>query len=119
MDPGVIAVPWEMIRPSLWAGMALWCLGLMWAFSPLQRQLQEGWERQLPFDQTGALASLLSLAPFLLASLLVVGLTELSLGKSWAVSCGLIACVSGGLYELGRRDGERAASRSSPEDKDR
>lgn len=110
MDPIAMALPWELIRPSLWAGMALWCLGLMWGFSPLHRQLQEGWERQLPFDPTGALASLLSLAPFLLGSILVVALTELSLGKSWGVSCGLIACVGGGLYELGRRDSRRGSS---------
>ncbi|WP_244351013.1 hypothetical protein [Thermostichus vulcanus] len=110
MEPGGMVVPWEMIRPSLWAGMALWCLGLMWGFSPLHRRLQSSWEQRIPFDPTGALASLLSLTPFLLGSILVVALTELSLGKSWGVSCGLIACVSGGLYELGRRDITRGSS---------
>ncbi len=111
MDPVIVVL--EMIRPSLWAGMALWCLGLMWGFSPLHRQLQEGWERQLQFDPTGALASLFSLAPFVLGSVAVVALTELSLGKSWGVSCGLIACISGGLYELGRRDSARGSSEDS------
>ncbi len=97
----------EAIRPSLWAATALWGLGLMWGFSPLHRRLQEGWEKQLPWDPSGALASLLSLIPFLLAAAVVVALTELSLGRSWAVSWGLIACVGGGLYELGRRDSAR------------
>lgn len=82
MNLSVMAVPWERIRPSLGAGVALWCLGLVWAFSPLHRQLQEGGERRIPFDSTGALASLLSLASFLLGSILVVVLTEGSLGKS-------------------------------------
>ncbi|MGQ9838799.1 MAG: hypothetical protein ACUVRV_12755 [Cyanobacteriota bacterium] len=118
MDPSRIAVPWEMIRPSLWAAMALWCLGLVWGFSPLHRQLQEGWERRIPLDPTGALASLLSLAPFLLGSILVVVLTEWSLGKSWGVSFGLIACVCGGLYELGRRDSARGASEDSQDTQD-
>lgn len=108
MDPvGVGLVGWEMLRPSLWAATALWGLGLMWGFSPLHHKLQEGWEKQLPWDPSGALASLLSTLPFLLAAGLVVALTEISLGKSWAVSCGLIACVGGGLYELGRRDNAR------------
>lgn len=97
----------EAIRPSLWAATALWSLGLMWGLSPLHRRLQEGWEKQLVWDPSGALASLLSVLPFLLAAAVVVALTELSLGNSWAVSWGLIACVGGGLYELGRRDNAR------------
>jgi hypothetical protein len=75
--------------------------------SPLHQKLQEHWEKQLPWDPSGALASLLSVVPFLLAAAVVVALTEISLGKSWAVSWGLIACGGGGLCELGRRGNAR------------
>jgi hypothetical protein len=31
---------------------------------------------------------------------------ELSLGSSWAISMGILACMGCGVYELGRRDGQ-------------
>jgi hypothetical protein len=31
---------------------------------------------------------------------------ELSLGRSWAISMGILACMGCGVYELGRRDGQ-------------
>ncbi|MCL6752459.1 hypothetical protein KBT16_16405 [Nostoc sp. CCCryo 231-06] len=31
---------------------------------------------------------------------------EISLGESWGISTGILACMGSGIYELGRRDGE-------------
>lgn len=51
-------------------------------------------------------ASLFSIVPFLLAGALCNYLVELSLGRSWAISVGILACIGCGIYELGRRDGQ-------------
>jgi hypothetical protein len=48
-------------------------------------------------------ASVLSIIPFLLAGTLCDYGVELGLGASWAISMGIMACLSCGIYELGRR----------------
>ncbi len=48
-------------------------------------------------------ASLFSIVPFLLAGTLCNYLVELTLGRSWAISVGILACIGCGIYELGRR----------------
>ncbi len=99
------------------AGTALWALAFYLGFSPLADRLIDRCYRWLQTlgpsrltprrdAQTAALASLASLVPFLiLAGLVYYGLT-VSLGGSWAVSTGLLACMGSGVYELGRRDGQ-------------
>ncbi|CBN54570.1 MULTISPECIES: hypothetical protein [Kamptonema] len=108
------------------AGASLWSLALYWGLSPVSEwvivQLNR-WmnfaERSLytsesEFEKTrrsrealnSFYASLLSIVPFLLAGCLCNWGVELGLGRSWAISMGVIACVSGGVYELGRRDGQ-------------
>lgn len=56
--------------------------------------------------QNAFYASLLSIIPFLGAGALCNWGLEASLGRSWSVSVGILACVTCGLYELGRRQGE-------------
>ena len=56
--------------------------------------------------QNAFYASLLSIVPFLIAGGLCNWGVEFSLGTGWAVSMGTIACIGGGVYELGRRDGQ-------------
>jgi hypothetical protein len=48
----------------------------------------------------------LSIVPFLIVGGFCNWGVELSLGTSWAVSMGTIACIGGAVYELGRRDGQ-------------
>ncbi|NMF85152.1 hypothetical protein [Nodosilinea sp. P-1105] len=117
------------------AGTALWALALYLGFSPLAQwtiDRVDGWLHRVESSlsgsqdqeaenrpetevertgegreaQTAALASLVSVVPFLLVGgLIYYGLT-ISLGASWAVSLGLISCVGCGVYELGRQAGQ-------------
>ena len=114
------------LNASAIAGASLWSLALYLGFSPfsdwLTLQLQRWFnfaERSLytsekEFEKTrkaresqnAFYASLFSIVPFLVVGVLCNYGVELSLGSSWAVSIGLIACVGCGVYELGRRDGQ-------------
>ncbi len=107
------------------AGAALWSLALYLSLSSLNtwviEQLQRWFDlvrRSLytsveQFEKTQAsheaqnvlVASLVSIVPFLIIGGLCNWGVELSLGPSWAVSMGILACMSCGIYELGRRDG--------------
>jgi hypothetical protein len=107
------------------AGASLWSLALYLAFSGLGdwiiHQLQRWFnfaERSLytsqaEFERTrksresqnAFYASLFSIVPFLMLGGLCNYGIELSLGRSWAISMGMLACVGCGVYELGRRDG--------------
>lgn len=105
------------------AGTALWALGLYLGLSPIgdwiteqlnrwfnyaERSLytsaeeferaRKGWEAQNAF-----LASLLSIIPFLVMGAGCHILIDISLGRSWAISLGIMACLGCGVYELGRR----------------
>jgi len=108
------------------AGASLWSLALYLGFPAVSewfmRQLQRWFdfaERSLyasesEFERTrkgresqnAFYASIFSIVPFLLVGGLCNYGIELSLGRSWAISIGILACVSCGVYELGRRDGE-------------
>lgn len=99
------------IRPSLMAGVALWALGLYWGFSPFRDRLTDWISVYLTFDQEAGFSSFLSTLVFFVIALGIVVLTDVSLGNSWATSWGVIVCFSGGIYEIGRRDGENRAER--------
>lgn len=106
------------------AGVSLWSLALYLGFSPISEwvidQLNRWFnfaERSLytsaeEFDRTRAgreaqnsfYASLFSIVPFFLVGALCNYGVEIGLGRSWAISMGIIACIGSGVYELGRRD---------------
>lgn len=108
------------------AGASLWSLALYLAFSPLSEWVIEQLNRWFNFaerslytsekefektrkareSQNAFYASLFSIIPFLLIGALCNWGVEISLGRSWAISTGLLACMGCGIYELGRRDGE-------------
>lgn len=108
------------------AGASLWSLALYLSFPAigewLMQQLQRWFnfaERSLytsesEFERTrkgreaqnAFYASLFSIVPFLIIGGLCNYGIELSLGQSWAISVGMLACVGCGVYELGRRDGQ-------------
>lgn len=108
------------------AGASLWSLALYLGFSPLSDWVTEQLNRWFNFAlrslytsteefertrqgreaQNAFFASLFSIVPFLLVGALCNYGVELGLGRSWAISMGLLACVSCGIYELGRRDGQ-------------
>jgi hypothetical protein len=108
------------------AGTTLWALALYLGFSPLAHWVIEQFNRWLNFAerflytsqeefertrqgreaQNAFLASLMSIVPFLVIGGLANYGVEISLGRSWAISTGMIVCIGCGVYELGRRNGQ-------------
>jgi hypothetical protein len=107
------------------AGIGLWSLALYLGFSPVSEWVMEQLSRwfnfaerflytsEAEFERTrkgreslnALYASLLSIVPFLIVGGLCNYGVEVGLGRSWAISIGILACMGGGVYELGRRDG--------------
>jgi len=110
------------------ASIALWSLALYLGFSPVSHWLIEQLQRWFNFaerslytsesefertrlareSQNAFYASLFSIVPFLLAGGVFNYGIEIGLGKSWALSVGILACMGAGVYELGRRDGQQS-----------
>ncbi|WP_427160095.1 hypothetical protein ACQFX9_29805 [Aliinostoc sp. HNIBRCY26] len=108
------------------AGASLWSLALYLGFSPLSEWVIEQLGRWFNFaerslytsekefektrkareSQNAFYASLFSIVPFLVIGALCNWGVEISLGRSWAISMGILACMGSGIYELGRRDGQ-------------
>lgn len=108
------------------AGSSLWSLALYLSFSSLKQWVIEQLKRWLNFAerslytsveefektcksreaQNAFYASIFSIVPFLVIGALCNWGVELSLGRSWAVSIGILACMGCGVYELGRQDGK-------------
>ncbi|MEH2338556.1 hypothetical protein [Nostoc sp.] len=108
------------------AGASLWSLALYLAFNPVSEWVIEQLNRWFNFaerslytsqsefertrkareSQNAFYASLFSIVPFLVIGALFNWGVEISLGRSWAISTGILACIGCGIYELGRRDGQ-------------
>ena len=107
-----------MIFDPVWiSGIFLWALALYLMFSPLVLRLVStlehqalGWlassKRQNKSDLAELYASIFSIVPFVLAGGLCNYLLDISMGRSWTLSFGLIACMVSGVYEIGRRDSQ-------------
>jgi hypothetical protein len=113
------------LNPTTLAGASLWALAIYLGFSPLTNWVIKQLNRWMNFaerslytsaeefertksareSQNAFYASLLSIVPFLLVGGLCNWGVEISLGQSWAISTGILACISCGVYELGRQDG--------------
>ena len=112
-----------VLDATVLAGTSLWSLALYLGFSPVSEWVMQQlnhWfnfaERSLytsseEFEKTRSAresqnafyASIFSIVPFLVIGGLCNYGVELSLGRSWAISMGILACISCGVYELGRR----------------
>ena len=108
------------------AGASLWSLALYLGFSQVNEWVIEQLNRWFNFaerslytsqtefektrkareSQNAFYASLFSITPFLIIGALCNWVLEISLGESWGISTGILACMGAGIYELGRRDGE-------------
>lgn len=108
------------------AGISLWSLALYLGFSPVGEWVIEQLNRWFNFaerslytsksefektrnareSQNAFYASLFSIVPFLVVGALCNWGVEVSLGRSWSISMGILACMGCGVYELGRRDGK-------------
>lgn len=116
---------WE-INTTLIAGSFLWCLALYISFASFREYVIDGLYRwfnfaerflytsQAEFDRTrkgresqnAFFASLMSIIPFLIMGILSNWLVDIALGRNWCISIGILACISCGVYDLGRRDSQ-------------
>ncbi|AOW99529.1 hypothetical protein BJP34_08745 [Moorena producens PAL-8-15-08-1] len=107
------------------AGASLWSLALYLSLSSFRQWIMEQLNRWFNFaegffyisaqefertrkvreSQNAFYASVVSIVPFLVIGAVCNYLVEISLGHSWAISIGIIACMSCGVYELGRQSG--------------
>ncbi|GAB4156823.1 MAG: hypothetical protein Fur0046_36760 [Cyanobacteria bacterium J069] len=114
------------IDPTTVASVGLWALALYLGFSPVSDWVMEQISRWLNFAerslytsqaefertriareaQNSFYASLLSVVPFVLAGWGLSYLSDISLGRSWSVSMGIVSVIGAAVYELGRRDGQ-------------
>jgi len=108
------------------AGACLWALALYLSFSQTREWITTQLNRWFNFaerslytsesefektrqareSQNSFYASLFSIFPFLIFGSLSNWLLDISLGNSWGISIGILACIGAGVYELGRRQGE-------------
>jgi hypothetical protein len=114
------------IDPVGIAGGCLWALALYLGLSRLKDRIIELLDRWFNFAerslytseqefertrrgreaQNAFYASLFSIVPFLMLGGLSSWGLAITLGRSWAISLGMMACLIAGIYELGRRDGQ-------------
>lgn len=112
------------------AGASLWSLALYLGFSPVSEWVMQQLNRWFNFaerslytsseefertrsareSQNAFYASIFSIVPFLVIGGLCNYAVEISLGRSWAISMGVMACMGCGVYELGRRDGKSSGN---------
>ena len=108
------------------AGSCLWALSLYLGLSSLKEWITEQLARWFNFAerslytsveefeetrpareaQNSFYASIFSIVPFLVAGIVCNWGLEASLGNSWAISMGIMACMGCGIYELGRQDSQ-------------
>jgi len=111
------------IDPTTIAGLSLWAFALYLSLSSLRDWLMTQLMRWFNFaerslylsvqefertrkareSQNAFYASVFSIFPFLALGGLCNYGVELSLGSSWAISMGILACMAFGVYELGRQ----------------
>lgn len=56
-------------------------------------------------SQNAFYASVMSIVPFLVIGFLSSWGLDISLGMSWSISLGMMTCIGGGVFALGRQDG--------------
>jgi hypothetical protein len=118
-------IPWSFsLDTVIIAGTTLWALALYLGFASLREWITLQLNRWFNFaeqflytsaqefentrkareSQNAFYASLFSIIPFLVAGGLFNYGVNISLGQSWGVSMGILACVACGVYDLGRRN---------------
>jgi hypothetical protein len=115
------------LNTTLIAGSCLWSLALYLGFASFREWVIDSFYRWFNFaerslyiseeefertrkareSQNAFFASLSSIVPFFIIGALCNWGVEISLGQSWSVSVGILACIACGIYDLGRRDGQK------------
>ncbi|MEM9541304.1 MAG: hypothetical protein AAGA60_17620 [Cyanobacteria bacterium P01_E01_bin.42] len=106
------------------AGTSLWSLALYLGLASLREWFEEIFDRWFNFAerslylsaeefertrpareaQNAFYASIFAIFPFLLLGFFCHYALEFGLGRSWAISMGILGCFCCGVFELGRRD---------------
>ncbi|PSO47243.1 MAG: hypothetical protein BRC33_13275 [Cyanobacteria bacterium SW_9_44_58] len=114
------------INANTVAGVTLWAFALYLSLSSLREWIMmqlrrwfnfaerslylsvKEFERTRPAreSQNAFYASVFSIFPFLALGILCNYGVEASLGRSWAISMGILACMAFGVYELGRQSNQ-------------
>ena len=115
------------LNTTLIAGGCLWSLALYLGFASFREWVIDSLNRWFNFaerslyisetefertrkareSQNAFFASLLSILPFFIIGGLCNWGVEISLGQSWSVSVGMLACMACGIYDLGRREAQK------------
>ncbi len=97
--------------PIAVAGSGLWAIALYWGFYPTSQALIQRLATWLKGTTAAARADfwagMLGVLPFVGFGIACFFGLSLGLGQSWALSLGLMGMIGGGIYELGRRDGQQ------------
>ncbi|MEO0853253.1 MAG: hypothetical protein AAFY15_07085 [Cyanobacteria bacterium J06648_11] len=104
---------WAWVRgwlnPITISGASFWALGMYWGWSKwADRAIAVLEEKVHP-----AAASLLAIVPFCLLALALELFWESYLGRSWAVSCGILVCAGSGVLKLGELDRQMQAEKEA------
>lgn len=121
-------IPFQFqLNSTVIAGICLWSLALYLGFSSFREWIIEALNRWFNFaekflyvseeefektrqareSQNAFYASLFSILPFFVIGGLCNWLVEISLGRSWSISIGILACIGCGVYELGKFDSQK------------
>lgn len=121
-------IPFQIqLDSALIAGSCLWSLALYLGCSSLREWIidalnkwfnfaekslyvsEEEFEktRQARESQNAFYASLFSILPFFAIGALCNWGVEIGLGRSWSISCGILACMGFAVYELGKFDSQK------------
>ncbi|MBP0017704.1 MAG: hypothetical protein J7647_09110 [Cyanobacteria bacterium SBLK] len=112
------------IDTALIAGASLWSLALYLGLASLREWFEEMFDRWFNFaersmylsaeefertrpareSQNAFYASIFAIFPFLLLGFFCDYGLEIGLGRSWAISMGILGCFCCGVFELGRRN---------------
>ena len=112
------------IDTVLIAGSSLWSLAMYLGLASLREWFEDIFDRWFNFadrslylsaeefertrpareSQNAFYASIFAIFPFLLFGFMCDYGMELSLGRSWAISVGILGCFCCGIFELGRRN---------------
>lgn len=90
---------------------------MFWGWSTIANRLTTELEKAVH----PAIASLVAIVPFCLLAIGLEMFWETYLGRSWAVSCGILVCAGSGVLKLGELDrqiqAEKEAERRQQDEK--
>lgn len=97
------------LNPITILGASFWALGLFWGWSGLADRVTTTLEDTVH----PAAASVLTIVPFVLLAIALELFWETYLGRSWAVSCGILVCAGSGVLKLGELDRQMQAEKEA------